>query len=920
MMPASPAGTVTGSACSVPAPLTHPIGLMLRGARGRGVTYAALVRRRLSVMAVVVSLAAMFAAVGLPRPLLAGAAGCAAPALSPSPAATSSGGFHAIEPVRLMDTRTSEVVGAGCTAVLDLRSATAAAALPAGAEAVALNVTATDAPGRGLVTVYPCGSPRPSASNLNPRRLQPTANSVVVPIDSSGLICMYTYTSLNLIVDVTGWFGRFGDAYHSLGNHRLLDTRTVDLRPDGGSGPLLAAAEVRIPIVDLVAPAGATAVAINVTTTDALGPGFVTAYPCGGGRPDTSTVNYLAGEQRAGHTIIGLGDDGTICLWSYATVHVIVDVEGWFGGPLGASAFLRPIVGTRVLDTRVGIGGIDAKPAAGSTVRFDPANGARLPIGSTVALDVVSTEADGPGFLTLYPCGSPRPITSTVNAVVGTEATNVAFVDVDITGEVCIFAYSPMHVVIDVIGTFGPSGPLRALSVDGMPFSGAAFAPDQHDLAVRCAPGANTLTVHATAALGDVVSIATTGQPAPPGGPSAVASLGLQENDAFVVRAGPATGPAEEYWVRCLPHDFPPIQVLRSDVPEPGWYLTDDAFPSVESPYGHFVMILDAAGAPVWYQRVPAPSVNLTRLSDGSLAWVQLQGQGFGDGSHPNGAVEIHALDGTLLRQVRAVGSDIDHHDVTELANGDIVVVTYVQRAGVDLTSIGLGSDQLVWDSHLQEIDPAGHVVWTWRSEDHIPVGDSTFPTVFPGVPGVDLVHINSVQLAPDGDLIVSARHTDTVYKVRRNTAGDIVWRVGGRHSDVVFVGDPDGGFGRQHDAQLLPNGNLRVFDNRTGLPGAPRAAEYALDLAAHTATLVWSRSEPDVGVSFGVGSVRSLDDDTVITWGGSVNPVFTEVDARGREIQRLTMGGAFPYRVKKLPTASFDINALRATAGVASA
>ncbi len=576
----------------------------------------------------------------------AGAAGCAAPTPLAVLQTAAESGFHAMVPVRLMDTRTTEPIRAGCTAVLDL---TATPAIPADAEAVALNVTAVDAPGRGLVTVYPCGSPRPNASNLNPRPFQPTANSVIVQVDATRQICMYTYTSLNLVVDVTGWFGRFGDPYHTLGNRRLLDTRTSDLRPDGGTGPLRQGTELHVPIVGPVAPAGATAVSINVTTTDAVGPGFVTAYPCGGGRPDTSTVNYLAAEQRAGHTIIGVGEGGAICLWTYATVDVIVDIEGWFGGAAGSGTLITPMVGARVLDTRVGTGGISGKLAAGSTARFNPADQGRLPIGSTVVLDVVSTEAVGPGFLTLYPCGGGRPITSTVNAVVGTEATNVALVDVDATGEICVFAYSSMHVVIDVIGSFGPGGPLHALSVDGMPFTGPAFSPDQHDLAVRCAAGPNPMTVRATAALDATVSIATAGQAAPPAAAqSVVMSLSLNENAAFVVRAGPTSGPDEEYWVRCLPHDFPPIQVQRTDVPRPGWYLTDDAFPSAGSPYGHFMMILDDSGAPVWYQRVAAPAINLTRLADGSLAWTPLLGQGFGDGSDPDGAVEVHALDGTL--------------------------------------------------------------------------------------------------------------------------------------------------------------------------------------------------------------------------------------------------------------------------------
>jgi hypothetical protein len=306
-------------------------------------------------------------------------------------------------------------------------------------------------------------------------------------------------------------------------------------------------------------------------------------------------------------------------------------------------------------------------------------------------------------------------------------------------------------------------------------------------------------------------------------------------------------------------------------------------------------------------------TINLTRLSNGTLAWTPLLGEGFG--TTPGGGVEVHALDGTLLRTVRSVGSDTDHHDVTELPNGDFIVVTYVRRTDVDLTSIGLGRSEAVWDGHLQEIDPSGNVVWTWKSEEHIPVSDTTFPVTFATAPGVDLIHINSVQLAPDGDLIVSARHTDTVYKIRRNAAGDVVWRVGGRSSDVAFVDDPDGGFARQHDAELLPNGHLRLFDNHTGI-GAPRAAEYALDLGQHTATLVWQHSDPSVPVSFGLGAVRGIGDDVVITWGGSGDPAFTEVDRAGNEIQRVTIGGASPYRVTKLAPSAFDVNTLRATAG----
>ena len=129
-------------------------------------------------------------------------------------------------------------------------------------------------------------------------------------------------------------------------------------------------------------------------------------------------------------------------------------------------------------------------------------------------------------------------------------------------------------------------------------------------------------------------------------------------------------------------------------------------------------------------------------------------------------------------------------------------------------------------------------------------------------------------------------------------------------------MGDPLNGFARQHDAQLLPDGHLLLFDNRTTV-GRPRAVEYALDLTTRTATLVRSLSTPDVLASGGVGSVRVVGDgDTVVTWGGSAQPAFTEFDDAGDVLQATTMVGHYPYRVDKQPVDAFDIDLLRLTAG----
>ena len=67
-----------------------------------------------------------------------------------------------------------------------------------GVSAVALNVTAVEPTGWGFFTVWPCGSPMPlDASHVNfigAGAVEP--NSVLVPVDSTGEVCIWTYADV----------------------------------------------------------------------------------------------------------------------------------------------------------------------------------------------------------------------------------------------------------------------------------------------------------------------------------------------------------------------------------------------------------------------------------------------------------------------------------------------------------------------------------------------------------------------------------------------------------------------------------------------------------------------------------------------------------------------------------------------------
>ena len=78
--------------------------------------------------------------------------------------------------------------------------------VPAGVASVVLNVTVTEPTQAGFITVYPCGIPRPLASNLNYNVGTTVANAVIVKVGSGGKVCLYNSNPTQLIADVNGYF------------------------------------------------------------------------------------------------------------------------------------------------------------------------------------------------------------------------------------------------------------------------------------------------------------------------------------------------------------------------------------------------------------------------------------------------------------------------------------------------------------------------------------------------------------------------------------------------------------------------------------------------------------------------------------------------------------------------------------------
>lgn len=227
---------------------------------------------------------------------------------------------------------------------------------------------------------------------------------------------------------------------------RLIDTRDgtgTIARPLTGGCTLRIAPEV---------PDGTTAVSVNVVTVDPVAQGYVTVYPCGIARPFTSAVQSQVGRIVSGSAIVPLGADGSFCLFSNTTTEIVVDLNGSFA-PAGSARY-EPITTQRRFDTRAS----GRRLAAGEVVRV-PTRGFGGAAGDSTAASVTihALDATVAGFVTAWPCDTPRPWASSANVMGGSSVSNEVDVAVGPTGEVCFLVSAPMHLAIDLNGWYGPS-------------------------------------------------------------------------------------------------------------------------------------------------------------------------------------------------------------------------------------------------------------------------------------------------------------------------------------------------------------------------------------------------------------------------------------------------------------------------------
>jgi hypothetical protein len=282
-------------------------------------------------------------------------------------------------------------------------------------------------------------------------------------------------------------------------------------------------------------------------------------------------------------------------------------------------------------------------------------------------------------------------------------------------------------------------------------------------------------------------------------------------------------------------------------------------------------MIVDPTGALVWFRPLPfgTKAYNLQQQSyKGApvLTWFE----GRVNEEHGVGVDIIESSHYTRLATVRAGnGLAADLHDFQITPQGTAWITAYAPQRR-DLRAVGGLPGGIVDDGVVQEIDiKTGLVMFEWHAFGNVTLTDSYSRAARSSAAVYDYFHLNSVQALSDGTLLLSSRNTWAVYRISEAT-GRVLWRLGGKRS--TFKLGAGLSFAWQHDARLLPDGTISLFNNEADPSEASQssALDIAIDTRTHTATLVHRLTYPGRGLLSGSqGDVQPLaNGDSFVGWG----------------------------------------------------
>jgi hypothetical protein len=371
-----------------------------------------------------------------------GTGAASTPSLSVTPSGTPAT-YHAIAPVRLLDSRTGNGMPSGVAADLSANvpltfQIAGRSGVPSNATAVTGNLAVTDQTAGWAVYLGPDYNPSPTSSTINFTAGEVVANGVTVALNSTGgLSATYISASGNttdLVFDVTGYFtaDTSGETYHTINPVRVLDSRTGNGMPSSVAATLKANTPLTFTVAgDGAVPTNAVAVTGNLAVTDQTAGWAIFLGPNATASPTSSTINFVGGEIIANNVTVALGSSGTLSATfmstSGNTTDIVFDVTGYFTSDSTGASYIA-ITPTRVLDSRTGngmVGGTANDISANAPFTFSVAGLSLIPSNALAVTGNLTVTDQTTGWAVfLGPTATVIPTTSTINMTAGQVVAN----------------------------------------------------------------------------------------------------------------------------------------------------------------------------------------------------------------------------------------------------------------------------------------------------------------------------------------------------------------------------------------------------------------------------------------------------------------------------------------------------------------
>lgn len=389
-------------------------------------------------------------------------------------AATGLTKFLPLTPVRLCDTRSGAGRNFGFTSPSSKITRVKIAGreigditVPADATAAVFTLVGINRSSqRNYLSAFPAGTTWPGTSSLNMGFLNAVVPNLVTVKLGDGSVDILSNRSSDVIVDLAGVYvpsetSEKAGRYQGFAPRRVLDTRNAASKPGRD-------ATVRVDLTGLIGAGGidadATAASVNITAAQVTAQGFLTAYPFGEDVPETSSLNVLAGKNRAIGAMVKLGRDSNNRLgfnvFVKAGAHVIVDVSGFITGESAtrsSGGLFVPVDPTRLMDTRKGQKG-KKRMWPGWTREFDLPSGIRSEAGTAV-LNLTAVRTMNRGFFSVNAARTRRdtPTTSSLNASGADDVLANHVVSSASTVGLEVFSSAGGDVIADLVGYYKSS-------------------------------------------------------------------------------------------------------------------------------------------------------------------------------------------------------------------------------------------------------------------------------------------------------------------------------------------------------------------------------------------------------------------------------------------------------------------------------